>query len=339
MPRLALAELGIAPHAPRRDPGRGARRSRTGGRRRPRCRRRGGRRRDACGARGRAGRWPRGRRGGREGCRADAAPRRAVRHRCGSGDRHRGRPRRRDEPRRRGPAGRDGRDGGRAARRVPRHRPGALHGEARRQGAGAATRRAARRGDPDGSPRPAASPQPTCGSPCRSGRGTTATSARPARRGHPSSSSSTATWSAACGRSVRVATSISSWASAARPRACSTAAAVRGARRLDAGAARAAVGCRGGSHRGGGAGAGAHLRARRAVRGRRVALPDRGDPGRPRTGRATPTRSVVGASAPTGRRRSHRRRGPDSPRKIARSFTSNRPEPALPAEASSIVSN
>ena len=306
MPRLALAELGIARMLARRDPGRGARRSRPRGRRRPRCRRRGGRRRDACGARGRAGRWPRGRRGGREGCRADAAPRRAVRHRCGSGDRHRGRPRRRDEPRRRGPAGRDGRDGGRAARRVPRHRPGALHGEARRQGAGAATRRARSARRSGGSPRPAASPP-------RDVR--VAVQERPRNDGHVRAARAAGASVELfehgdverCLRAVRPGGDLDLVVGiGGAPEGVLTAAAVRAlggwmqarlAPQSDAEAARIAAA---------GLGPERTYGARRAVRGGRVALPDRGDR-RSTSDRAGDSHPVGrGASAPTGRRRSHR---------------------------------
>ncbi len=81
-----------------------------------------------------------------------------------------------------------------------------------------------------------------------------ATSARPARRGHPSSSSSTATSSGACGRSVP--SGDLDLVVGHRRRARGRADGRRGARarRLDAGAARAAVGCGGGTHRGAGLG-------------------------------------------------------------------------------------
>ena len=164
----------------------------------------------------------RGRRG-REGCRADAAPRRAVRHAerarrsTSRSTRSTARASRRRACRARWPSSRSRR----AARSLdigPAHymeklvrrvaagceldAPARGHVGAHRRGAG---RRRVRR----------------CGSRCRSGRGTTASSARaPRGRGIRRALRARRRRAVPARRAGRVAISTSSWGSAARPRAC-----------------------------------------------------------------------------------------------------------------------
>ena len=158
----------------------------------------------------------RDRREGGKKTRRHAAPRQAVRRRCGSGDGRRGRPGRRDE------RGRRGLPGAMAVMAVAPHGafldigPAHYVREVHRQGAGAATRRAPRRGDPEHGRGPG---RRRSG---RAGHGAGAAAERPVRpRGACGGGIRRAVRArrrggAACGRSVPVVTSISSWTSAAR---------------------------------------------------------------------------------------------------------------------------